>query len=117
MYVACYADAYLRVYNTSNNLIQLTTKWASGVTGTIAGIAFFPNDALNHALLAVASSSIVVIQVTSPTAITKGYTFTLAHGFRQIIISPSGSKSLAMANAQNEIDYLGINSYTSITLI
>ncbi len=95
----------MSIYNISDNEIFLENSWASGASGGIGGIYFFPNDPQNHGLLAVSSTSVVIIQVTSPTVIANVYTFAIAHDFRQIAISPSGNKALAAAYANECIDY------------
>ncbi len=105
MYLTCISNAVVSIYNISNNLITLENNWASGVSGGVGGIAFFPSDAQNHALLAVSNTSVVIIQVTSPTVITSVYTFAIAHDFRQIAISPSGNKALAVTYNSYYIDY------------
>jgi hypothetical protein len=66
----------MRVYSTANDTVQLLNTWASGISGTIGGIAFFPNDPLNHGLLSGKSCCIKIISIASPYSISSVYTFT-----------------------------------------
>jgi hypothetical protein len=50
--VVCASDTYLRVYTLLGDHIILVKTWASGTSGVLSGIVFFPNDLLNRALIA-----------------------------------------------------------------
>jgi hypothetical protein len=48
--MACNADENLRVYSIEYDIIQLVYTWASGKSGYLTGIAFFPNNTQNIGL-------------------------------------------------------------------
>jgi hypothetical protein len=112
----CYSDYYLRAYTLSSSHITLVNTWSSGTSGTLNGIAFFPNDALNRALIAFTGCCIKTIQVTSATSITATNSYSLANDFRQIAISPTGTNAIFTVNSSNLINYYSV-SPTSLSLL
>jgi hypothetical protein len=80
--------------------------WASGASGVLTGVVFFPNDILNRALIASSQCCVRTIVVSNATSISTNYSFPFVQYIKQIGLSPSGAKAIFVASNNNLITYL-----------
>jgi hypothetical protein len=88
------------------------------LSGQLTGIAFFPGDAQQRAIVAVTYIGLAVVTITSPTSISVSTTATWStiNDLQVVAIAPSGTTAMVATNSDNLLNYFA-TTYTAITLL
>jgi hypothetical protein len=103
----CESDANVHVFSISYDMVTPIYTWASNLPSNNKGLAFFPNDLLNHAVITISNSGLYIIEVFSISNITLVYSYlNSTWNLYQTAISTNGDRSLSVEVNNGLIIYM-----------